>query len=525
MAALLHELLARTAKQATERLALQHGETQLRYGDLQLQVLHLASGLRAQGLRAGDRIAIYLPKQIEAVVAMIAASAAGAVFVPINPALKPAQVQHILRDCGVRFLLSSGARVAQLGEVLIDCTALTTIVVSDALPSNVQIEKNTVLWSSLMRHDIDDALPLRIDHDIAAILYTSGSTGKPKGVVLSHRNLVAGAESVSSYLHNTHDDRLLALLPLSFDYGLSQITTAFRVGASVALLDYLVPQDVIKACARYQITGLAAVPPLWSQLAQLQWPENAKQRLRYWTNSGGHMPRTVLQKLRAQLPQATPYLMYGLTEAFRSTYLPPEQLDARPDSIGKAIPNADIRVLRHDGSECNAEEPGELVHRGALVALGYWNDAVKTAERFKPLPAPDGVVIPEIAVFSGDTVKKDRDGYLYFIGRDDELIKSNAYRISPTEIEDALLTHSAVNEAVVFGVPHAQYGQAIIALVTTSARCDEADLRQQLNTQLPGFMQPHRVIAVTELPRNANGKFDRAALRAHYHALFDDTPA
>ena len=255
-----------------------------------------------------------------------------------------------------------------------------------------------------------------------AILYTSGSTGKPKGVVLSHRNMVAGAKSVASYLGNRADDTLLAALPLSFDAGFSQLTTAFHVGARVVLLNYLLPKDVLKAMEREKVTGLTAVPPLYIQLTQLDWPEAIKQHLRYFANTGGRMPRETLDQLRARVPAAQPFLMYGLTEAFRSTFLPPEEVDRRPDSIGKAIPNAEILVLREDGSECAPDEPGELVHRGALVGLGYWGDPEKTAERYKLLPGGTqgrlpGLQLPEYAVFSGDTVRRDAEGFLYFIGR------------------------------------------------------------------------------------------------------------
>ena len=220
---------------------------------------------------------------------------------------------------------------------------------------------------------------------LSGILYTSGSTGKPKGVVLSHRNMVAGAKSVASYLENRSDDTLLAALPLSFDAGFSQLTTAFHVGARVVLLNYLLPRDVLKTIEREKVTGLTAVPPLYIQLTQLNWPETITEHLRYFANTGGRMPRETLDALRRHLPKTKPFLMYGLTEAFRSTYLPPAEVDRRPDSIGKAIPNAEILVLREDGSPCAPNEPGELVHRGALVGMGYWNDPEKTAERYKPL--------------------------------------------------------------------------------------------------------------------------------------------
>ncbi len=337
-----------------------------------------------------------------------------------------------------------------------------------------------------------------IDIDMAAILYTSGSTGQPKGVVLSHRNMVSGAASVAEYLGNTPDDRLLAVLPFSFDYGFSQLTTAFLVGASVSLIDHLFARDVVAAVEKDRITGLAAVPPLWIQLADLQWPSGIDGHLRYITNSGGRMPRATLDKLRAALPRTRPFLMYGLTEAFRGTYLPPEELDRRPDSMGKAIPNAEILVVRPDGTPCAADEPGELVQRGALVALGYWNDPAKTAERFKPVPAqrPE-LPLTEMAVWSGDTVRRDADGFLYFVGRRDEMIKTSGYRVSPTEVEEVVYASGLVGDAVAVAAPHPALGEGIVLIASppdSGAAIDGDDrLLAHCRAHMPTYMVPHRI--------------------------------
>ena len=328
------------------------------------------------GLGRGERVAIYLPKQIETVAAMFGAAAGGGVYVPVNPALKPRQVGHIMTDCNVRVLVTSPDRFAGFEEILDQLPDLRVIVLTGSAPDSAGERVRMIGWEDFQTlGSASSAEPYRvIDSDMAAILYTSGSTGLPKGVVLSHSNIVAGAMSVAEYLENTADDRLLSVLPLSFDYGMSQLTTAFHVGASVVLMNYLLARDVVRAVAEHRVTGLACVPPLWIQLANLDWPEAASRSVRYFTNSGGRMPRAILDKLRARLPNAKPYLMYGLTEAFRSTYLPPSEVDNRPDSIGKAIPNAEVMVVRPDGTPCDAGEPGELVHRGPLVSLGYWND-------------------------------------------------------------------------------------------------------------------------------------------------------
>ena len=354
-----------------------------------------------------------------------------------------------------------------------------------------------------------------IDLDIAAILYTSGSTGKPKGVVLSHRNLIAGADSVATYLGNTADDVLLAALPLSFDAGFSQLTTAFAVGAQVILMNYLLPGDVPRLCARHGVTGLTAVPPLWIQISEQSWPEEARASLRYFANTGGRMPKQILEKLRELFPSAKPFLMYGLTEAFRSTYLDPSEVDRRPDSIGKAIPNAEILVVRPDGSICDPGEEGELVHRGPHVALGYWNDPIRTAERFRPVPGRDAPWrTPEVAVWSGDAVTTDDEGFLYFVGRKDEMIKTSGYRVSPTEIEEVAYSTGLVRDAVALGVEDATLGQRVLLAVAPAAQEFDADaLLEELKSRLPLYMVPHSVVVRDAIPRSPNGKFDRALLR------------
>jgi acyl-CoA ligase (AMP-forming) (exosortase A-associated) len=517
---LLPELIALSARRGPQAIALRYAKQDLCYGDLQEAVSRFASGLVGLGLQRGERVAIYLEKRFETVIASFGAPAAGGVFVPLNPLLKPEQVAYILRDCNVRVLVTSPERAALLEAVLAECHDLRHVVLLDAeqgLPSGGALAYCS--WSELL------AAPPRpghrvIDTDMVAILYTSGSTGKPKGVVLSHRNMVAGAKSVASYLANGPEDTLLAALPLSFDAGFSQLTTAFHVGARVVLLNYLLPRDVLKALERERVTGLTAVPPLYIQLAQLEWPAGITKHLRYFANTGGRMPRETLMALRERLPETRPFLMYGLTEAFRSTFLPPEEVDRRPDSIGKAIPNAEILVLREDGSPCAPNEPGELVHRGALVGMGYWADPEKTAERYKPLPihAPGreaGLVLPELAVFSGDTVRMDEEGFLYFIGRRDEMMKTSGYRVSPTEVEEILYETKLVGECVAFGVDHDVLGQAIQVIATSPSgqELNTTALLAECRSRMPAYMVPAGIeLRQGPLPRNPNGKIDRKTL-------------
>jgi len=522
---LLHELISVSAAKLPEAAALTYGKTTLSYAALHEAVSSFASGLISLGLERGERVAIYLEKRFETVIASFGAPAAGSVFVPLNPLLKPEQVSYILHDCNVRVLITSPERLALLQDILPSCHDLRHVVVLDSPEPLPVIEAVTCSrWSEVLNQPARHGHRV-IDTDVVGILYTSGSTGKPKGVVLSHRNMVAGAKSVASYLENRPDETLLAALPLSFDAGFSQLTTAFHVGARVVLLNYLLPRDVIKALEREKVTGLTAVPPLYIQLTQLAWPDSITEHLRYFANTGGRMPRETLDALRKHLPKSKPFLMYGLTEAFRSTYLPPSEVDRRPDSIGKAIPNAEILVLREDGTACAPNEPGELVHRGALVGMGYWNDPEKTAERYKPLPAgvggrEAGLVLPEVAVFSGDSVRMDEEGFLYFIGRRDEMMKTSGYRVSPTEVEEILYATKLVGECVAFGVDDDRLGQAIQVIVTPlfgADALDTASLMAECRNRMPAYMVPAGIeVREGPLPRNPNGKIDRKALSTEW---------
>jgi acyl-CoA ligase (AMP-forming) (exosortase A-associated) len=543
MSQLLFELVLRSAERTPGAPSLTFKSRRLTYDDLAAGIEQFARGLIRLGLARADRVAVYLPKQPEAVIAMFGAARAGCAFVPVNPLLKAEQVGYILRDCNVRALVSSPERAAAIAPALRNCPDLRHLVlvsgphdgptgvaeVTGRAPSPNSPQQTSCSWNELVSHGGPIAGHRVIDSDIVSIFYTSGSTGKPKGVVLSHRNMVAGAHSVAQYLENVPSDRLLAVLPFSFDYGFSQLSTAFHTGASVVLMDYLLPRDIIGQVASERITGLAGVPPLWSQLADLEWPAAARDSLRYITNSGGAMPLAVLRKLRASLPATQPFLMYGLTEAFRSTYLPPSEVERRPESMGKAIPNVEVLVVRPDGTPCAPNEPGELVHRGPLVSLGYWNDPQKTAERFRPVPSRDqALVLSEIAVWSGDTVRMDEEGFLYFVGRRDEMIKTSGYRVSPTEVEEVLFATGLVVDAAAVGVPHPTLGQAIAVVAvaapgTIASAATENRTEQLLATcrqELPRYMVPHHIEWRESIPRNPNGKYDRPRLASELKNLF-----
>lgn len=519
----VHHLLLTSADQRGDAPALTSKDVTVTYAQLWGEVNGFGDALRKLGLARRDRVAVYLDKRIETVTAIFGASVAGAAFVPVNPLLKPKQVGYIMRDCDVRLLVTSPDRYSLLREELEQCKALEHVILTgadDGTAPETGSRHALSRWPQALQGVPGRAVE-GIDLDMAAIFYTSGSTGRPKGVVLSHRNLIVGAESVSHYLGNRPDDVILSALPLSFDAGFSQLTTAFRVGAQVVLMNYLLPGDVVRLCGRHRVTGLTCVPPLWIQIAAQTWPPEATEHLRYFANTGGKMPKATLDSLRSLFPAATPYLMYGLTEAFRSTYLDPAEVDKRPDSIGKAIPNAEVLVVRPDGSPCAPGEEGELVHRGALVALGYWNNPERTAERFRPAPQREpGICTDEIAVWSGDMVVQDEEGFLYFAGRKDDMIKTSGYRVSPSEIEEAVYDTGLVRDAVALGVADPALGQHIVLVVSPvgESEVDADALLSLLRKSLPAYMLPKRVDVKPEIPRSPNGKFDRGLLREELKA-------
>ncbi len=366
------------------------------------------------------------------------------------------------------------------------------------------------------------------DTDAVGILYTSGSTGEPKGVVLSHRNFVARARCVSEYLNLTSDDRILNLPHYSFGFGLDQLFNSFYVGACSVLHNYVTPQALMNVLVSESVTGVAAVPTALIALTALDWPQEARQSVRYIAAAGGRMPESATYALRCLAPDAEIYLMYGQTETLRSTFLPPGEIDRRPNSIGKAISVAKIYVVRPDGTLCDPNEQGELVQTGDTVALGYWNDPERTAQIFRPAPAmSEGNAEPEIAVWSGDIVTYDEDGFLYYVGRRDDLIKSSGYRISPSEIEDVISASGLVESAAVVGIKNAEEAHDIVAFVTTreNAELNRDALNEYCRRNLPNYMVPHQTVQRDSLPLNANSKIDRRRLVSDYLEQEDHAPA
>ena len=466
------------------------------YARFEEMVGRAAAALRGRGLVKGDRVASWLPKGLMTALLPLACARAGLVHVPINPLLKRMQVAHILADSGALLLVTGRARLATLedGDLPSGCAAL-------------EEEAGRALFENEERLEPSGASP----DDLAALLYTSGSTGRPKGVMLSHANLWLGAISVAAYLHMTEQDRVLAVLPFSFDYGQNQLFSTWAAGGSVVPIEFLTARDVIRAIDTHRISTLAGVPPLWIQLVEAPWPPQAALSLRRLTNSGGKLAPSVIRRMREMFPAADIYSMYGLTEAFRSTCLEPALLDDHPDSIGTAIPFAEILIVDEEGEVIEGEGEGELVHAGPLVAHGYWNDPERSSERFRP--APSGSVYGGVAVWSGDRVRRDGDDLLYFVGREDGMIKTSGNRVSPTEVEEAAIASGIVQEAVALGFPDPRLGEAIALVVRPDRRDREEELRAFLKRNLPNFMQPGPIIWREALPRGPNGKLDRIGLK------------
>lgn len=510
---LVSHLVHARGRYVPDKEALVCGNERLSYAEVIDRVSRLAVGLRMAGLQRGDRVGVWLQPSIPQVISFFGVSQSGGVFVPIHHQLVCEQVAHIANDCDMKVLIVDMNKLEMLNAVINGFRSLEIVIVVGS-GGSVGAKTRILTYAELCAgagDGVDDVAGT--DRDLAAILYTSGSTGKPKGVMLNHANVLAGSSIVSTYLGITHTDRILAVLPFSFDVGLNQLMTAFQQGATLVLLNFVFAKEIVQKLIQEDITGLAGVPTLWNLLVQSNstLQKQSLPCLRYITNTGGAMPQKVLSTLRQILPNTKIFLMYGLTEAFRSTYLPPEELDVRPTSIGKAIPNTEILVLDENGRQCEIGEIGELVHRGPTVSMGYWGKPDLTAQVLRPNPlALSELGDCERVCYSGDLVKRDEQGFLYFIGRRDAMIKSSGYRISRTEIEEVLCQVEGIQEAAVIGIPDEFLGQAIKAFVVgiDGQQVDTAGITVICREKLPGYMVPRTIEVLSSLPKTPHGKID-----------------
>ncbi len=494
-------LLWNTAQRVPDRVAIVERDVSVSYSQLVARAGRIARELRDGGVKPGDRVAIFLDRGLDAAAAFFGATACGAVAINVNETLRPRQVEHIVSHSGSAAIISSRDLLDRQPRALETDVRICTVelITGDAAFEPVS----------------------RVVSDYAQIIYTSGSTGLPKGVTLTHANLWAGVRSVSSYVKITEDDRLASLLPFSFDYGFNQLLCAVGAGARIVIERSSLPQQIIATLREQEVSVLACVPPLWLQLLGVaSFRDEPLPKLRAMTNTGGKVPTDAVRKLRTANPHAELFLMYGLTEAFRATYLPPHLADTHPDSIGRAIPGSEIYVLREDGTPCDIDEPGELVQRGSTVAAGYWNDPETTARVFRPNPLKAiGSPENERVVFSGDMVRRDADNLLYYVGRRDRLIKSLGFRVSPDEITDVIYASGHVLEAVVGTIPDEARGELIVAYIVLNEGATLDAVTRFCRAELPRYLQPGKIEARRELPRTSSGKFDLRAAQAQSSAI------
>jgi acyl-CoA ligase (AMP-forming) (exosortase A-associated) len=529
----IHRLLRSTARRFPLHAAIRYQGNTLTYRRLNRDSSRFANLLRSLGIQPGDRVLLLLPNLPQTIIAYYGTLKTGATVVFTTPFAQPEELARQVRDSGARVLVTLTRRLetarAVQRETQLEHVILTNV--KDYLPwpqrllFTLQREARQgdrppagleppfhLLSTELYKHG-PHAPEVEVQpQDVALIQYTSGTTSQPKGVMLSHRNLLAGTRIVRTYLGITGEDRILSVLPFSFDYGLNQLLTAVEQRAVLVVCSFKLGDDIVRALRDHAITGLAGVPTLWAILTRaapllLRTPLPA---LRYITNSGGAVPSATVKRLRALLGDTRIFLMYGLTEAFRSTYLPPEEIDRRPTSIGKAIPECEVFAVTADGRRAQPGEPGILVHRGPTVSLGYWKRPEDTARVLRPHPFRDRAEGGEIVCYSGDLVVEDEDGFFTFVGRDDAMIKSSGYRISPTEVEEAVMSTGLFRQVAVIGLADAFAGQRVhaVAVPGPTPCLDSASVLARVAEELPAYMVPREIELVETLPVTANGKID-----------------
>lgn len=512
----VEEFLELNAATFPEKVALICGNERLTYRQLDLDANRLANALIAAGVQRGDRVVVLLPNSVEAVVSIFAILKAGAVFVVLNATTKADKLIYILNNCRATALITREGAATLDQRVWTETPHLHSVVFSKwsgaQTTSNATAGKRLLSMEAIRGGSTAATPPPKacIDIDLAALIYTSGSTGQPKGVMMTHLNIVSAATSITTYLENTSDDIVLNFLPLAFDYGLYQLLMMFKVGGTLVLHDsFAFPNVVLDKICRENITGLPIVPTVSALLLQMDLSKYAFPKLRYITNTAAALPVDHIRRLRALFPQAKLYSMYGLTECKRVSYLPPDQLDVRPGSVGRGMPNEEVYIVNEDGERVAPGTVGELVIRGANVMKGYWELPAETDRCLKPGPLPG-----EKVLYSGDLFRADEEGYLYFVGRKDDIIKSRGEKVSPREVEDVLYALDGVSEAAVIGVPDPILGSAIKAVLTQrpGAQLTPQDVLRHCATRLEDFMMPKIIEFRDSLPKTESGKISKRLL-------------
>jgi len=505
---LLHDFLHDTARRLPEKVALVAQKRRVTYAEIEASANALAHALAARGVSRGDRVVIFAENTVETVVAFWAVLAAGAVVSIVSPLTKADKLTYLLNDCRAVALIADG----HLARVFVGAAAraphLRTVVVTGTFdPARLEGLPGVVAWADALAGEPVHLPPPRrcLEVDLAAIIYTSGSTGDPKGVMLTHRNMLTAATSVLSYLETEEDDVILGVLPLAFDYGLYQVIMACAVGARLVLeRGFAYPAQVLEVIVEEKVTGFPGLPTLFAVLAELDHAGAYDfSSIRYVTNTAAALPVRHIRVLREIFPNARIFSMYGLTECKRCTYLPPEDLDRKPTSVGIAIPNTELWLVGEDGEKLGPGEVGQLVIRGATVMKGYWEKPEATARKLRPGPIPG-----ELVLYTGDLCRLDEEGYLYFVGRMDNIIKSRGEKVAPREVEDAIHAIAGVKECIVVGVDDPLLGQAVKAFVVPAAGATLAPREIILACQrrLSSFMVPKYVEILGELPTTNTGK-------------------
>jgi amino acid adenylation domain-containing protein len=511
---LLHDHLINSAREHGDKVALVCMKQRVTYTELDARSNALAHTLIASGVARGDRVIVFADNTIETVVSFWAVLKADAVVSVVNPLTKGDKLSYLLKDCQPSALITDQHLHTVFAPVVQGREHLRTIIVSGPIDDGqLAALPRARRWDDALATGNRSAPPARknIDVDLAAIVYTSGSTGDPKGVMLTHRNMLAASESISAYLELRNDEVILCALPLAFDYGLYQMIMAFRAGARLVLeRSFTFPAQILNVMVEEGVTGFPGVPTVFSLLAEFKSLSNYDlSKIRYVSNTAAALPLKHILMLKDLFPDARIYSMYGLTECKRCTYLPPKDLERKPLSVGIAIPNTELWIIDEDGNKVGPDIVGQLVIRGATVMRGYWGKPEATAKKLKPGPLPG-----EFVLHTGDYCKIDEEGYLYFVARMDDVIKSRGEKVAPKEVEHVLMNIPGVKEAAVIGVPDEILGQAVKAFVVpeNGIILSEKQVQRECQARLENFMVPKHIAIVANLPKTDTGKIKKTGL-------------
>jgi amino acid adenylation domain-containing protein len=504
--------LRASARRSPDKVALVAGGQRLTYRNLDDATDRLAATLRANGVACGDRVVVFTDNSVEGVVAIFAAMKAGGVFSPVNASTKPDKLAWILRDSEAVALVTQDRLAAVVAEALAEAPSVKVTIVAGGQAEPTL--RGGVHYRDALAPPAEDAPPIAgIDLDLAMIIYTSGSTGFPKGVMMTHANIEAAAASITTYLENTADDVILNVLPISFDYGLYQLLMAVKLGATLVLeKSFAFPQVIFERLRAERATGFPLVPTMAAMILQMRnLTPGSLPDLRYMTNTAAALPPAHIERLQELFPGVRLYSMYGLTECKRCTWLPPAELRRRAGSVGIAIPGTEAYVVDEAGNRVPPGVAGELVIRGPHVMKGYWRNEAATAKALKAGPYPW-----EKVLHTGDIFRTDAEGFLYFVGRKDDIIKSRGEKVSPKEVENVLYALPGIREAAVVGVPDPILGAAIKAVVALEpgAAITREDVIRHCSRHLEDFMVPKAVEFRGGLPKSENGKIDRRSIAA-----------